>query len=631
MTTSQFPITAPAPPPNALDKTPGANPMAPESASAAVPPPPKESTVKMQNPTGGIGDVPEERVSAATAAGYQPVVQMTNPGGNAGYVPTHKAGDALKAGYKYGAPISDNSTIGPSTAPSIAQRAKSALLDPFKTGALVDAVTEPNETLTQEGRGQHPIRAAIGDVTRGVKDLLTGEQGGAAGKSEGTSSGLVNNPISQAMMIAPDSAAVGGLGEEYVAGKLAARTAAEATRAAEAAKIAELTPEHFTYREPTATPQHGTPVKAAQPLDNATIDRMPGGKDLSPEAKDLVRQHVGGEAGQEIQVGSSPKNTLVKAVAPMHKAITETGLAMNDVISKAAPFKSSTISDPSSSFLQDITDLRDNLPLKADDPLNKVIDTQVQAAYPALESTDPAEVLAARRKLGTQIDWNNIVHSPETAGEAKNLAQSKIYNALGNKIHAEIPQTAELDKVFQPNLELQSHLDAKLGRGISRDPLAANAEHLSELKKGQTQIANEAHNAVIAKNRRLAGMDSDDVQSTIGSAPGNDVTKALDKAVGKFTVPASEQPALRQLLQSSVKAGRITGTNTSWYDGLKAFDNLSDAEKAARFSNPTAVRAVLRAQTTKQWGLRLAAGLTMEELARQTGLTGAAIHALMSL
>src|ERR1700677_466876 len=229
MTTS-FPITAPAPPPNALDKTPGANPMAPESASAAVPPPPKESTVKMQNPTGGIGDVPEERVTAATAAGYQPVVQMTNPGGKAGYVLTHKAGDALQAGYKYGAPIADNSTIGPSNAPSITQRAKSALLDPFKTGALIDAVTEPNETLTQEGRGQHPIRAAIGDVTRGVKDLLTGEQGGAAGKPEGTSSGVLNSPVTQAMSLAPDAAALAGSGEEYIAGKLAARTAAKAAK-----------------------------------------------------------------------------------------------------------------------------------------------------------------------------------------------------------------------------------------------------------------------------------------------------------------------------------------------------------------------------------------------------------------
>jgi hypothetical protein len=113
---------------------------------------------------------------------------------------------------------------------------------------------------------------------------------------------------------------------------------------------------------------------------------------------------------------------------------------------------------------------------RINDPLNRVVDTQVEAAYPALESTDPSEVLAYRRKLGNQIDWNGITTSPETAGEARDLTQVKIYHALGNKLHAEIPEIAKLDKVFQPNLELQSRLDAKLGKGISRNPVEASQQ-----------------------------------------------------------------------------------------------------------------------------------------------------------
>ena len=142
-----------------------------------------------------------------------------------------------------------------------------------------------------------------------------------------------------------------------------------------------------------------------------------------------------------------------------------------------------------------------NLPLKLDDPMNKVVDTQLQAAYPVLESTDPSEVLAYRRKIGGQIDWSNLTNSPETSGEAKNLTQSrKIYNALGNKLHAEIPETAALDKVFQPNLELQTFLDKN---GVSRDPVEANTEHLSELNKGKRQLAVDVHNAKVARNWKI--------------------------------------------------------------------------------------------------------------------------------
>jgi hypothetical protein len=475
MTTSQFPIAAPVPPPNALDKTPGANPMAPESASAAIPAPKKQSLVKMQNPSGGIGDVPEERVSAATEAGYQPVVQMTNPAGNAGYVPTHKAGDALKAGYKYGAPIKDNSTI--QAAPSTTQRIGRAISDvvtglgnPLSVPAtiarggqdpltaakeVVNAPTESIESMTQQGKAQHPLLAKLAEVSRGIKDLTEGEQSGRSGKSLGTSSG----PLEAAAMLAPvgEMAESGAAAEEAVTGLLERRAAAKA--AAEAAEstptVAEVTPEHFTYREPTPAPQHGEPFKTPAPLDNPTIVKSLGGKDLSPEAINTLKQHVGGTPGAEIEVGSTPKNTVMKAVEPMQKTLAETGIKMNKVIQNAPAFKSSVLADTNSTLLQDIADLRDNLPLKADDPLNKVFDKQVEAAYDVLNSTDPKEVLAYRRKLGSQIDWSDIRQSPETTKDAKDLVQAKIYRALGEKLHTEIPETAQLDKVFQPNLELQ--------------------------------------------------------------------------------------------------------------------------------------------------------------------------------
>lgn len=61
----------------------------------------------------------------------------------------------------------------------------------------LEDVTKPIENYTQEGRAESPILSKIGDVTRGVKELLGGGQ--EAGKPFGTSEGLINNPVTQAL------------------------------------------------------------------------------------------------------------------------------------------------------------------------------------------------------------------------------------------------------------------------------------------------------------------------------------------------------------------------------------------------------------------------------------------------
>ena len=118
----------------------------------------------------------------------------------------------------------------------------------------------------------------------------------------------------------------------------------------------------------------------------------------------------------------------------------------------------------------------------------------------ALNSNDPAQVLEYRRQLGKQIDWDQIEKNPSTPKEAQNLARVKVYKAIGDKIHSDIPDTVALDKVLQPNLELKSHMASKLGERVVDDPHAATVEHQSELKKGTDTIENAAHNEQVAKN-----------------------------------------------------------------------------------------------------------------------------------
>jgi hypothetical protein len=102
--------------------------------------------------------------------------------------------------------------------------------------------------------------------------------------------------------------------------------------------------------------------------------------------------------------------------------------------------------------------------------------------------------------LGKKIDWDKLENNPTTPAEVQNLARAKVYKALGDKIHVEIPDTVALDKTLQPNLELRSHMRTKLGDRVVEDPHAATAEAQSEFKKGTTSVENALHNAQVEKN-----------------------------------------------------------------------------------------------------------------------------------
>jgi hypothetical protein len=263
-----------------------------------------------------------------------------------------------------------------------------------------------------------------------------------------------------------------------------------------------VTPESLTKRAETPAPQHGAPVRVESPLDGPTVGKQLGGKDLSQEALDALQEHV----GDKIAVGSTAKNMLMKAVEPISRKISETSSQMNDVVQKAPQFTTSVMQDNvfgEGSFTSEIETLKKNLPASVRESLAKDVDAVVEDADKVLNSNDPAEVLEQRRLLGKRIDWDKIEKNPSTPTEVQNLARVKVYQALGDKIHSEIPETVSLDKVLQPNLELRSHMATKLGQRVIEDPHAATVEHQSEFRKGQTTIDNAIHNEAVARNWKI--------------------------------------------------------------------------------------------------------------------------------
>jgi hypothetical protein len=272
-----------------------------------------------------------------------------------------------------------------------------------------------------------------------------------------------------------------------------------AGRVANKINTSELRPEQLTKRPEGPQAMHGTPVSVKTPLDSAAISKSLGGKDLSTQAIETLHDHV----GSDIPVGSTPKTQAMKAVQPVHEMISQTASRMNKIVQNAGEFTTNVETDAgfgNNNLMSDVESIKKNLPASDRAKLSQDVDSVVEDAGDALKSTNPAEVLEYRRQLGNSIDWENVSKNPETPKEAQNTTRAKLYRVLTDKIHSEIPETTQLDKTLQPNLELRSHLRNRLGERAFEDPQSATAEAQEQARRGQQMIDDTAHNAQVAKN-----------------------------------------------------------------------------------------------------------------------------------
>jgi hypothetical protein len=261
----------------------------------------------------------------------------------------------------------------------------------------------------------------------------------------------------------------------------------------------DLKPEWITKRPEGPQPMHGTPVTVETPLDSAAISKSLGGKDLSTQAIKTLHEHV----GDQIPVGSTPKTQAMAAVEPVQNVISQAASKMNQVVRNAGDFTTNIETDAgfgNNSLTSDLDAIKKNLPASDRAKLSQDVDSVLEDAGDVLKSTNPAEVLEYRRQLGNSIDWENFSTNPETPKEAQNTTRAKLYRVLTDKIHSEIPETVELDKTLQPNLELRSHLSNRLGSRAFEDPLSATAEAQEQARRGRQAVEDDAHNAQVAKN-----------------------------------------------------------------------------------------------------------------------------------
>jgi hypothetical protein len=111
----------------------------------------------------------------------------------------------------------------------------------------------------------------------------------------------------------------------------------------------------------------------------------------------------------------------------------------------------------------------------------------------------------------------------------------------------------------------------------------------------------------VKKNRELAGMPVSDVQPSIPVNPAatSKVDMAVNDAIKKFNALPQEETALRNLLSPSTEQ-KLLGIKTDWVGALNRYDNLTPAERSARFSNPDAIRKVIEPLAKRQRQLDIA-------------------------
>jgi hypothetical protein len=229
-----------------------------------------------------------------------------------------------------------------------------------------------------------------------------------------------------------------------------------------------------------------SPVTVDSPFDDAVIRKSVGGKDLSPSARELLRNN----SGPTITAGSSPEVHLLKAVAPTNEMIATEGAKLDGILKNAPPLPEA----PATKVTAALDTLKTELPGGSEETLSKAIDKEAERYASVLESRNPLEINATIRELDSRI---NSFTAPEEALEgpasAKDAALVTIRRTLRDSLNSAYPETQPINKQLSDAIEVRQVLRKKFGN-VATDSSAANAQYQSELAKGQAQLSREQVN-----------------------------------------------------------------------------------------------------------------------------------------
>lgn len=363
----------------------------------------------------------------------------------------------------------------------------------------LDDLTSKISSYTQEGRADHPILAAVGDAVNSAKELLTGGQ--SAGKPMGTKSGVLNNPVTQAMATAPGAAEAGAAIEENapkVIEHVLTQPEGEGDAEMQAAKTANTpakTP--ATSETPIQTPIQKGKTLYQQVTQGEKVAQVPAQTALREGAQASAEDAGIAAAGTEAPAQGAGIRTL------MAKPIT--------AVSKVEDGLYSTLNDAAETDMKDLYDKQERLRDALDDPTNVAQHNNLQEALDETEAQIRAGEMNVQAKLGT--DAQTLLKQAKATTQqryAMETLDQKIFNnesVVSGDVAHDSPETINVDNAIRQaqNLDKPSKFaprgtPTRLQQALGEDGAKAFKQGLYDAKKaGETAVSRQALFARIGK------------------------------------------------------------------------------------------------------------------------------------
>lgn len=441
-------LQPPAPPPDALDKTPGADQTiqpsvagdggflgraalgALDGANKTVNAPASSSkNVLMLSPDGQTGEVPGENVSAAVKAGGKVGVRMLAPDGSKGVIPVDRVHDAIQAG-----------------------------------GSLVDAenITSSLPEETQALGGQWLSPEAQEEANKKL-----------APASAALTAGLLSGPLSTAAF----EAVGGGLLGSAAAGGAGGATGAVTQQVGKGENPLDVENLEDTAIQTGVGAALGSLFYAGGRVYQAVRGVA---KDVTDTpvaqqgAKDAIRKILGTKADAEITQGaydllenkvpknfSNPENELKLVKPKLDARLTVNNAALDRTLAGNTKPIQNVAAQASRVFDSAIEDVQKSVGINKDAQIAAINEVKNSILPRLQDEMTPQEVNQAKRLVGDEIKKFAMPEMLDTPQKAAQEAYRQTYFKLRDIVSEAVPKSAELNQQISRDINLQDLLEKK--------------------------------------------------------------------------------------------------------------------------------------------------------------------------
>ncbi len=359
--------------------------------------------------------------------------------------------------------------------------------------------------MTESGRAQHPIQAAIGDFAANLKQFLVGGQG----RGENLKTGVLTNPVIGAITGAPEDETINAARDlAESATNLAKRLVTAPSRAANAVKATE------TGRAVTQTL---APEVANAPLSATQGAATTGGAATTSITNADVLQHA-----HDMGIKLTPAQALQTSAAKSEQALGEEALLTGSKIKEAAAVEKSKLADGVSAFQDKLDPQRVGLSAEsAGEHLQNSAEISRSVLKDNVNKTY-ADVKAQQADLAGDVQGplQQLIHDETFARQPHAAVEQPVFQTTAAKSAIKDIQDMLSDPAMQGRQSIQSLRNLRTtllekGNDYGANALSDSGQRIYKLAAGKVDdaIMDAAKGTPFEQTFRAAGQQNAKLQS----------------------------------------------------------------------------------------------------------------------